>query len=362
MTKNASSRRLLMRAGALGAAGALAAPAIRPAHAQGRVNWRCASYISQNTQLVGSWGHRVTEDVAAFTDNAFRIRWHEPGTLVPVGEFLEAVGRGAIDCAFTSAGFFAGRIPVAPMFSSIPFGPDAVGQVAWMTQGGGTELYAKYLAEFNVVPVMSGMIGAQGLGWFRRPINSVEDLRGLRMRVFGFAGAILQKLGVSPQLLPPGEIYQALELGTIDATEFSTPLNDEEAGFWRIAKNYYFPSWHEPFSMTSFIINRDRWNALSEGQRKAFIRASHANTIEQVAMSNSVQGPVLQRFRERGVTVGTMPEAITRAAHRAWLEVVAENSARDPRFKEVWDSLQAFLARYNAFGDLAYSYQKINFG
>jgi TRAP-type mannitol/chloroaromatic compound transport system substrate-binding protein len=114
--------------------------------------------------------------------------------------------------------------------------------------------------------------------------------------------------------------------------------------------------------MTSFIVNRERWAALSENHKKAFIRASHANTIEQVAMSNAVQGPVLQRFRERGVAVGTMPEAITRAAHRAWQEVVAENSARDPRFKETWDSLQTFLARYNAFGDLAYSYQKINFG
>ena len=355
-----TSRRLVVRAGALGLAGAVAAP--RPAGAQGRVTWRCASYISQNTQLVGSWGFRVTEDVAAFTEGAFRIRWHEPGTLVPTSEFLEAVGRGAIDCAFTSAGFFAGRLPVAPIFSSIPFGPDAVGQVAWMTQGGGTELFNKYMAEFNVVAIPSGMIGAQGLGWFRRPINSVEDLRGLRMRVFGFAGAVLQKLGVSPQLLAPGEIYQALELGTIDAAEFSTPLNDEEAGFWRVAKHYYFPSWHEPFSMTCFIVNRDRWNALSENQRKAFLRASHANTIEQVAMSNAVQGPVLQRFRERGVTIATMREDITRAAFRAWQEVVAENSARDPRFKEVWDSLQAFLARYNAFADLAYSSQKLTLG
>ncbi|WP_291295755.1 TRAP transporter substrate-binding protein [Elioraea sp.] len=356
------SRRTMIRATALGAAGAVAAPAIRPAQAQGRVNWRCASFISQNTQLIGAWAHRVTEDVAATTDNSFRIRWNEPGTLVPTAEFLEAVGRGAIDCAFISPGFFAGRFSVAPLFSSIPFGPDAVGQYAWMTQGGGTELFNKYLAEFNVVGVVSGMIGAQGLGWFRRPINSVEDLRGLRMRVFGYAGAVLQKLGVSPQLLPPGEIYQALELGTIDATEFSTPLNDEEAGFWRIAKHYYFPSWHEPFSLACFIVNRDRWNALTEPQRKLFTRLNHASSIEQVAMSNSVQGPVLQRFRDRGVTVATMPEDVTRAAHRAWQEVVAENIARDPKFKETWESLQAFLARYNAFADLAYSYQKINFG
>ena len=327
------------------------------ADAQDRISWRVASAFPQSSVLIGSWGHSVTVDVEAITDGQLRMRWYEPNALVPSLELLDAVGRGSIDAAFQSPGFNTGKLPVAALFSSIPFGPDAVQQFAWLTEGGGNDLYNSFLAEFNVHSIPCGMIGGQGMGWFRKEITSVDDLSGLKMRFFGYGARVMEKLGVSTQLLAGGDVYPALELGTIDAAEYSTPINDEEAGLFQVASYYYFPSWHEPYSFSAMIVNLDRWNELSAPYKRLVEMACHAITLEEVAKSNIIQEPVLQRFKEHGVTVATVPDAIVEAAYQAWQDVVAEESQNDPKFKEAWESLQSFRERYAAFAGLAYAYQ-----
>jgi TRAP-type mannitol/chloroaromatic compound transport system substrate-binding protein len=327
------------------------------AEAQERITWKLASAFPKSNVLIGSWGFKVAEDVEAITDGQFRMRWYEPGALVPALELLDAVGKGSIEAAFQSPGFNTGKLPVAALFSSIPFGPDAVQQFAWLTEGGGNDLYNEFLKEFNVHSIPCGMIGAQGMGWFRNELQSVEDLKGLKMRFFGYGARVVEKLGVSTQLLAGGDVYPALELGTIDAAEYSTPINDEEAGLYQVASYYYFPSWHEPFSFSAIIVNLDKWNELPASYQRLLEMACHAITLEEVATSNAIQGPVLERFRERGVTVDTVPEEVVQAAYGAWQEVVAEESEKDPRFKQAWDSLAAFKERYAAFAGLAYSYE-----
>jgi TRAP-type mannitol/chloroaromatic compound transport system substrate-binding protein len=348
---------LLRGCAVLAAAGALALSAAS-AHAE-RITWKLASAFPKSNVLIGSWGHKVSEDVEAITDGQFRLRWYEPNALVPPLELLDAVGKGSIEAAFQSPGFNAGKLPIAALFSSIPFGPDAVQQFAWLTEGGGNELYNKYLAEFNVHSIPCGMIGGQGMGWFRNELTSLDDLKGLKMRFFGYGARVMEKLGVSTQLLAGGDVYPALELGTIDAAEYSTPINDEEAGLHQVASYYYFPSWHEPFSFSAIIVNLDKWNALSDGYKRLLEMACNAITLEEVAKSNVIQGPVLKRFEEKGVTVTTIPEEIVQAAHEAWGEVVAEESQKDPNFKEAWESLQAFQERYAAFAGLAYAYEEM---
>jgi TRAP-type mannitol/chloroaromatic compound transport system substrate-binding protein len=337
-------------------AGAIAAGS---AGAQERINWRLASAFPQSNVLIGSWGYSVAEDVEAITDGQFRMRWYEPNALVPSLELLDAVGQGSIDAAFQSPGFNTGKLPVAALFSSIPFGPDAVQQFAWLTEGGGNDLYNSFLEEFNVHSIPCGMIGGQGVGWFREEITSAEDLNDLKMRFFGYGARVMEKLGVSTQLLAGGDVYPALELGTIDAAEYSTPINDEEAGLFQVAKYYYFPSWHEPFSFSAIIVNLDRWNELPDPYKRLLEMACHAITIEEVAKSNVIQSPVLERFRERGIEVATLPDDVVTAAYAAWQEVVAEESQNDPNFKAAWESLQSFQERYADFADLAYGYEEL---
>jgi TRAP-type mannitol/chloroaromatic compound transport system substrate-binding protein len=331
--------------------------AVGAASAQERISWRVASAFPQSSVLIGSWGFSVTEDVEAITDGQFRMRWYEPNALVPSLELLDAVGRGSIDAAFQSPGFNTGKLPVSAIFSSIPFGPDAVQQFAWLMEGGGNDLYNPFLQEFNVHSIPCGMIGGQGMGWFRKEIKTVEDLSGLKMRFFGYGARVMEKLGVSTQLLAGGDVYPALELGTIDAAEYSTPINDEEAGLFQVASHYYFPSWHEPYSFSAMIINLDRWNELSDPYKRLVEMACHAITLEEVAKSNIIQEPVLQRFKEKGVMVETVPEEIVDAAYQAWQDVVAEESQNDPKFKQAWESLQSFRERYAAFAGLAYAYE-----
>ena len=334
-------------------------PGLTTAHAQERIAWKLASAYPKSNVLVGSWGFKVAEDVEAITDGALRMRWYEPNALVPPLELLDAVGKGAIEAAFQTPGFNTGKLPVAALFSSIPFGPDAVQQFAWLVEGGGNELYNEFLRDFNVHSIPCGMIGGQGMGWFRKEITSAEDLKGLKMRFFGYGARVMEKLGVSTQLLAGGDVYPALELGTIDAAEYSTPLNDEEAGLHQVASHYYFPSWHEPYSFSALIINLDEWDALPANYKRLLQMACHAITLEEVARSNVIQEPVLNRFRERGITVSTVPEDVVRAAHDAWQQVVAEESANDPNFKRAWDSLQSFRERYAEFADLAYQYEDV---
>ena len=191
-------------------------------------------------------------------------------------------------------------------------------------------------------------------GWFRKPINTVDDLKGLKMRFFGYGAEVMKKMGVAAQLLAPGDVYPALELGTIDAAELGLPTQDEGGGFFQVAKHIYFPAWHEPYSFWEFLVNVEKFNALPKKYQTLIEATCDSNLLMMVAEANTKQPAALKRFQEKGVTIHQFPEPVLAGLRKAWDEVVKEETAKDPKFKKAWDSLSAFRAEYEQYTGRAY--------
>jgi TRAP-type mannitol/chloroaromatic compound transport system substrate-binding protein len=225
--------------------------------------------------------------------------------------------------------------------------------MAWMYEGGGLELYREMYKPHNLYAEPCILIAPEASGWFREPVNSLQKLNGLKMRFFGLGGKAMQKLGVSVQLLAPGDIFPALERGVLDATEFSMPNTDIKFGFHRIAKHYYFPGWHQQASFGEFMINLDRWNALSEADHKIIEMACKTNIVRAVSQGEAKQAPVLEEFKKEGVQIHYWPPEIMAAYEKASAEVMAEEAKADPFFAKVWDSMQKFRASYREWSALS---------
>ncbi len=339
--------------------GALAAGALivsAPlAEAQERVQWRAQSAYPAALPQLGPILPTVSERVERATGGNFRIRAMEPGAMVPMLESWDAISAGSLDAGFASLGFWPGREPGASFFSAVPFGPDFGEYTAWMYEGGGVELMDEIMAEHNMKMLICGTLSPEGAGWFREEITSVEDLEGLRMRIFGLGGAVMEKLGVSTQLLAPGDIYAALDRGALDATEFSMPSLDLHFGFHEVANNYYFPGWHQMVTLMQLMINLDRWNELSDENQAILEYACHDITVRTLAEAEANQGPALRELQdEHGVALREWPEEILDAYREAWGEVVEDYKAQDETFARVWESYSEFREEYALWRELGY--------
>ncbi|MBM3340365.1 MAG: C4-dicarboxylate ABC transporter, partial [Betaproteobacteria bacterium] len=197
------------------------------------------------TGLLGPTQTRLVEMIRTMSGGSIDVKGFEPGALVPASQYLDAVGNGSLDMAWTVSGFWTGKDIAFAMYASVPFGPGVGEYLAWIKNGGGEQLMKELHAKYNVEVIPCGVISPEASGWFRKEIKTLDDLKGLKMRFFGLGANVMQKLGVSTQLLQAGEIFQALQLGTIDATEFSMPVMDITLGFYQVAKYYYFPGWHQ---------------------------------------------------------------------------------------------------------------------
>jgi len=271
------------------------------------------------------------------------------GELSPPAEIVDNVGNGAIDAGWSFAPYTAGKVPAVQLFGSIPFGPDAQKYMAWLHQGGGLAIWQAAYEPFNVVPMPCGATLPEAGGWFNKEINASEDFQGLKMRIGGIGGKVLAKLGASAQSLPAGEIYTSLETGRLDATEFSFPEIDKLLGFNKIVKNYYFPGWHQPAGLIELTINKDLWDGWTEDQRNIIANACRATTTQFLEVHAANQPAVLDEFKATGVSIKRFPEGVIAALRVATDEVMAEESAADPLFKEAYDSYTAFSGKYDAY-------------
>ncbi len=299
----------------------------------------------------------VASQVGEMTGGRVEMVVHEPGALVPPLEMLDAVSAGTVESGFGPAGFWAGKMPAAPLFSSVPFGPEAGEYVAWMYHGGGLELEQRMYDEagFDVVPLPCALLAAETSGWFRRPIESVEDLKGLKMRFYGLGGQVMQDLGVAVSVIPGGEIFQALEKGVLDGTEYSMPAIDEKLGFYRAAPYNYYPGWHQQATILELLINKTVWKALSVADQAVLRNACKAAMLDSFARTEGMQAAAIRRnVTERHVQNRTWsPEMLTVFAE-SWRGVAEREAARDPFFAEVWASLQAFRDDYRVWSELAF--------
>jgi TRAP-type mannitol/chloroaromatic compound transport system substrate-binding protein len=330
------------------------APAVQTAR---RVQWRLASSFPRGLDTIYGAAEELAAHVSGATDGRFQIRVYPAGELVPALQVLDAAQQGTVQAAHSASYYFIGKNPALAFDCAVPFGLTVRGQTAWLLHGGGLERMRELFADFNVLSFPGGNTGTQMGGWFRRPIRSVADLRGLKMRIPGLGGTVMNRLGVSVQVLGGGDIYPALERGAIDATEWVGPHDDEKLGFHRVVRNYHYPGWWEPGPALSFYVNRRAWDALPSTYREVFEAASRAASLGMMARYDAVNPPALRRLTDAGVQLVPFPEDVMEAALRVSEALLEEQAAADPAYRRVlreWKPFREESYRWFSVADQAY--------
>ena len=312
-----------------------------------------STYPGSLTQL-GTLGKHVAEQLKLVSNGEVELVFQEPGALVPALEVFDAVASGAVETGWSTPGYWAGKVPALQLFAAVPFGPQAGEYIAWLKFGGGKELFEEIYHEQGIHGVHCGVIAPEASGWFRTEIKSTDDLKGLKMRFFGLGAKVMEKMGVSTQLLAGGDIFPALELGTIDATEFSMPAIDLNLGFYQVAKHYYFPGWHQQATMFDLMINLDLWESLDDTTKAQIETVCDAAIAYGLAEGEAIQFEALQELEANGVTIHQWPPEVLAELEAAWEEVLAELVAEDEAFARVWASLSEFRGNYKKWKDLGY--------
>jgi TRAP-type mannitol/chloroaromatic compound transport system substrate-binding protein len=322
--------------------------------AQDTVSWKLASAYPRTLAVIGPSPFETATTLETITGGTLKIQVFDPGALVPPLETFDAVSAGSIEAGYTAGTFWAGKDVAFNMYSAIPFGPATDEYLAWMRHGGGQELQDELYAQHNLKSLLCGVVTPEAAGWFRKEITGPDDLKGLKMRFAGLGARVIGKLGVSAQLLAPGDIYLALETGTIDATEFSTPAADAGLGFYEIADYYYFPGWHQQSAFAQLLINLAAWNGLSDGHRVALEIACDAAITRTLADGEAAQADALAGLEAKGAQIRRLPDDVLAALQDAWIQTVAEISAESASFAEAWDSYQTFRASYARWREVGY--------
>ncbi|MCK0171779.1 TRAP transporter substrate-binding protein [Aliiroseovarius sp. S1123] len=306
---------------------------------------------------LGSPIPRVAEQLDLMSGGTLKMKVYEPGKLVPPFEILDAVSSGKINSGYTTAGYWAGKIPAAPLFSAVPFGPEAGEYMAWLYYGNGMNLYQEMYdqAGFNVKVLPCAIIAPETSGWFAKEINSPEDLEGLKMRFFGLGGKVMQRLGVATSLLPGGEIFPALEKGAIDATEFSMPAIDARLGFHKLVKFNYFPGWHQQATVFELLVNKDVWNEASDQHKAIIENACKASMTDSFAEGEAIQhDALLDNVENNGVTIKTWSDEMLNVFRENWDAVADEEAANDEFFAKVLGDMTEFREGYSIWKENAF--------
>jgi TRAP-type mannitol/chloroaromatic compound transport system substrate-binding protein len=326
-------------AGTVAAAG-LSAPAI--VRAQPKVRWRLASSWPKNLDTIYIAAEQVAKRVSAATNGAFEISVFGPGELVPAFGVLEAVQQGSVDCAHTASVFFFGKDPTFALDGQIPFGMNSRQMTAWMKDGGGLALLREFYREYNIVNFPCGNTGTQMGGFFRKEIKSLADMKGLKFRIGGFGGVVLEKIGAVPQNIPGGEIYTSLEKGTIDAAEFIGPYDDEKLGLHKIAKFYHYPSYWDGCGQITMYVGAKQWDSLPKDYQQVFEAACAEAHVDMQAKYDARNPVALKRLVGAGVQLKPFPRDMADAAFKAAGQMYAELSAKNAKWNKIYSSYAKF--------------------
>ena len=324
-----------------GAAGvALATPAI--AQSLPTIRWRLTSSFPKSLDTIYGGGEFFADRVNKLTEGKFTIRVFSAGDIVPAFQAFDAVQQGTVELCHTATYYYVGKDLTFGFGTALPFGLTARQQNAWMYHGGGNEIMNEFLKDYGVIAFPGGNTGAQMGGWFRNPVNVMADFKGLKMRIPGLGGQVMARIGAVPQALPGGDIYPALERGAIDALEWVGPYDDEKLGFHKIAKNYYYPGWWEPCSMYHFMVNQVKWDSLPKLYQEIIISAARETNIDMVAQYDAKNPPALKRLKDAGVTLHKFSEDIMRGSYKAATEMYEEESAKNAKFKKIYEEWKKF--------------------
>jgi TRAP-type mannitol/chloroaromatic compound transport system substrate-binding protein len=336
-------RKFLKAAGAGTLAGAtVAAPAIAQSPSLPAIRWRLASSFPKSLDTLFGGAEFFCKRVAELTGNRFQIRAFAGGEIVPALQVLDAVQNGTIECGQTASYYYTGKNPAFAFDTTLPFGLNTRQQNAWMYSGGGMNLVRGLYREYNAINFPAGNTGAQMGGWFRREIKSVDDLKGLKFRIPGLQGQMLAKLGVVPQQIAGGDIYTALEKGTIDAAEWVGPYDDEKLGFVKVAKYYYYPGFWEGTAQLSVIVNVKQWDALPAEYKAAVESAAAEANSHMTAQYDTLNPQALRRLVAAGAQLRAFPTAVMQAAYKAAFQLYGELAGQSARFKRIYEPWLAY--------------------
>ena len=338
-------RSFVRHAGLAGVLAAGAAPAV--VHAQANIRWRLASSFPKSLDTIYGAADEFSKKVAAMSGGKFQITVHPAGELMPAFGVVDGVQNATVEMAHTAPYYFFGKDETFALGCAIPFGLNSRQMTAWMYEGNGLKLMREFYAKFSIVNFPGGNTGAQMGGWYRKPVASMADMKGLKFRVGGFAGKVVERMGGVPQNIPGGEIYQALEKGTIDAAEWIGPYDDQKLGFNKVAPNYAYPGWWEGGPQLDFFINQKAFDALTP-EYKAIVEA--AATYAHVDMQAKYDGrnpAALKNLVSSGTKLFRFPKDVMELAFKESMALYAEISDKNPNWKKVYADYAKFRADQN---------------
>ncbi len=317
------------------------------------LHWRMASSYGSNLPALSAMAKRIEQNMGRVSGGQFQIAFSEPGALVAPDQVFDAVRSGTIESAFTSPADWGHKNPALRLFSSVPFGLGPRAYLAWFYFSGGQDIYQEIYQKQGIKGILCGMTTSEASGWFKKEVETPEDLNGLHMRISGLGAKVMRKLGVQPETLTDGDVMVALNSGILDAAEFYQPATDLHLGVHKLANYYYFPGWHQPITVFELMINLDTWEALSTTQK------SQVNTIcgdsmrYSLSRGEAAQFDALKKLITLGVNIQSWPSPILYRLRDAWKNVVAEEAKANPDFKRVWNSLLKFREEYGIWRELS---------
>lgn len=337
--------------GGIAGAAALATPAI--AQSEPTIKWRCTSSYPKSLDTVYGASELVAKTVAELSGGKFLIQIFPAGELVPAFGVLDAVSQRTVDCGHTASFFYWGKEPAMAFDYTMPFGLDSRQTNAWYSYGGGRELVQDMMADHGVRSFPCGNFGAQSGGWFRKEVNSPEDLKGLKMRIGGFSGTVLARAGGVPQSIPAGDIYPALERGTIDAAEWVGPYDDERLGFVKVAPICYFPGWQEGSGQISFYVNKQAFDDLpKEYQAMLEVACSSAHLLTQ-AKYDDLNPAAVRRLVSAGAQFKFFPKEVLSVLYKATQDELEDQAAKNARFKAFLNSYRPYQAQISSWWQIS---------
>lgn len=353
-------RRFLRQVGVGGAAAGLAAcgqggqsgaPALVGSEPQ--VRWRMTSSFPKNLDILFRAAERLTERIRQITGGRFDIRVFPAGDIVPGLQALDAVQQGTVELAHTCSYYYVGKDKTFGFGTAMPFGMNVRQMNAWLYFGGGQALMDEFYANYGILSFLAGSTGVQMGGWWRKPVRTLADLKGVKMRIAGLGGSVMERLGVIPQQLAGGDIYPALEKGAIDAAELVGPYDDEKTGLYQVASYYYTPGWWEPGPTIHFFVGQKAWQALPKAYQEAFIVASAEANVLTCADYDHGNPMAMARLLQQGVKLERYSDQIMQAAYAASQDFYAEECARNPAFNKVYTAWNRYRKNQNSWFSVA---------
>jgi TRAP-type mannitol/chloroaromatic compound transport system substrate-binding protein len=344
-------RKFLQHAGLTGILAAGAAPAI--AQSAPTVKWRLTSSFPKSLDTIYGGAEVLSARLASMTGGKFQVQVFASGEIAPGGQALDVVQNGTVEVCHTCSYYYVGKDKTFGFGTAVPFGMNCRQMNAWIYYGGGQKLLDEFYSNYNVVSFAGGNTGTQMGGWFRKEINTLADVKGVKMRIAGLGGNVFGALGMVTQQIPGSDIYPALEKGTIDAAEWVGPYDDEKLGFHKVAKNYYYPGWWEPGPTIHFFVNKDQWAKLPKEYQSAFQAAAYEANVTMMAEYDAKNPAALRRLLGQGVKLKKYSAEIIEAAYKASVQLYNDESAKNPAFKKIYTEYLKFQKEQNMWFSVA---------